>query len=75
MPPGGDNKLYQMLGRMEGNIEAIMKYIEESRHKDDLQDARLGKLETKVFFVWLIGPVLIGVLGFFDQIKTFLGLK
>ena len=70
-----EGELLRAVGRIEGILESIETFITESRAKDDSQDSRLGKLENRVFFIWVVGPFLIGALGFLEQIKTIFGFK
>ena len=75
MDRGEESKLFQAVGRIEGTLSSIEGFMQESGAKDDLQDNRLGRLESKVFFIWFIGPFLIGALAAFEHFKTVMGIK
>ena len=53
-------------------VESIEKSLAAMREETISHNGRLGALERKMFSLWLIGPLFLGVAAFFNTIRTWL---
>ncbi len=53
-------------------VEAIERFLGSTRAQFEEQESRLVRLERKIFAVWLIGPVLLGLAAFMQSIRSWL---
>ena len=69
------NRLFEQIGEMSANVKTLLEYVRESKATDDKQDARIGTLEKKVFFIWTLGTAALAGIGatIWVQIKKQIG--
>ena len=53
-------------------VESIEKNLAVFQEQFDLQEMRLGGVERRLFAVWIIGPILVGVVAFLKSFQHWL---
>lgn len=69
----GQEEIIKNLGYLTGKVESLCNltedYILEARRKEEKVDSRLRKAENRIFAIWIIGPVLMGLVTYFTSLK------
>ena len=59
---------------MRGKMENMEGAIVRRTQRDDEQDEKIHKIENKIYAISAIGPILVGLVMFKDNLKSLLGL-
>ncbi len=51
-------------------VEGIERFLVAIKDRVEVQETRLVRLERKVFALWLIGPLMVGVFAFLQSFKA-----
>ena len=51
-------------------VEGIERFLVAIKDRVEVQETRLARLERKVFALWLIGPLMVGVFAFLQSLKA-----
>ncbi len=51
-------------------VEGIERFLVAIKDRVEVQETRLVRLERKVFALWLIGPLMVGVFAFLQSLKA-----
>ena len=51
-------------------VESIEKSLAGFQEQFDSQQTRLGRVERRLFAVWIIGPILVAVAGYLKSIQN-----
>ena len=67
-----DTNTQRALGRIEGSLKEIKGMLSNDRERLNDHGKRIAKVENRIYAVWVIGPVLLFLVGFAKNAKEFL---
>ena len=53
-------------------VEAIERILTANRGESNVYRDRLGRLERKVFAIWILGPIVVGGAALVQTLRTLL---
>ena len=53
-------------------VEAIERILSANRGESNVYRDRLGRLERKVFAIWILGPIVVGGAALVPTLRTWL---
>lgn len=66
------DRLIEDVAATRARVEEIHQGLGHLRAEAEEQRSRLGRLERRVFALWVIGPVLVGALATLKSFRTWM---
>ncbi|KKL63599.1 hypothetical protein LCGC14_2173510 [marine sediment metagenome] len=64
-----ERRVTEALGKIDAGIEAIKENLARGEYRLNDHGKRIRALERKIFGLWIVGPILLGLAAFAGQLK------
>ncbi len=51
------------IGQVEGKLDSVIRMLENDHDRLNDHGARLGRVERRIYAIWIIGPIALALAG------------